>query len=145
MNPSPAPESPPEAANHGAEPQWDRKQPENWQDAMLALFSSRIALMRLEAKDAAKGATRRIASLVIMILCAFFTWALLLAGGIAGIAAASGWPWYGLALAAAAVHLIVAAILAGIAKAPANPAFPVTRAEFEKDREWIEKLKKTRK
>lgn len=117
--------------------------PLNWSEALIALISSRVALIQLEARDAARQRTRRVAAVIVATLCLFFTWALLLAGGIAAIASASGWPWHWLALGAAALHLFLAVLLlnAGSSK-PGAQAFPLTRAEFRKDREWIENFQK---
>ena len=74
-----------------------------------------------------------------------FAWALLLAGGIAALAAATRWPWHWFALAAAAAHALAAAIGFYLARSAARPAFPITRAEFHKDREWLDTLKSPRK
>jgi membrane protein implicated in regulation of membrane protease activity len=76
------------------------------------------------------------------VICLFFTWILLLAGALAAIATATGWPWYWLAIAAAGIHLLVAFLLASSCNKPGTPAFPITRAEFQKDREWIENIQK---
>jgi hypothetical protein len=119
--------------------------PSNWREALLSLIASRVTLIQLESKDAAKDGASRAARLIAVVICVFFFWALLLAGGIATISKAAGWPWYWIALGAAAIHLLAAILLARSAKTPAAPAFPVTRAEFQKDREWIENFQKTRK
>lgn len=119
--------------------------PANWREALVALVASRVALFEVEAKEAAKVAARRAILLGAGLFCVFFMWALLLAGGIAGLAHALGWPWYGLAMGAAVLHLGGAVLLAKVAQSPTPPAFPVTRAEFKKDRQWIENLQKTRK
>jgi MFS family permease len=119
--------------------------PANWREALFALFVSRIALIECESKDAAKHAARRAILLGALVCCVFFMWALLLAGAIAAIAITSGWPWYWLAIGTGAIHMLAAILLAKAAQAPAKPAFPVTRAEFKKDREWIENLQKTPK
>ena len=74
----------------------------------------------------------------------FFAWALLLAGGIACLARISGWPWPGIAIACAILHLVAAAALARFACSRIPRAFPITRAEFQKDREWIETLQLTK-
>ena len=119
--------------------------PANWKEALLGLVSSRIALIQLESKHAASHAARRAAAAVAAILCVFFTWTLLLAGGTAVIASATGWPWGWVAIGAAGLHLLAAMIFAKSAKSHGEPSFPVTRSEFQKDREWIENLQKTRK
>lgn len=123
----------------------ETKLPTNWQEALLALIASRLALIELEFKEAVHAGARRIFFVLMALVCALFMWTLLLAAVIAGIAHASGWPWYWIALGVATLHLAAAIGLARVAKSPAAPAFPVTRAEFQKDREWIETLKKTRK
>lgn len=121
------------------------KAPANWREALLTLIASRVSLIQLESKDAAREAARRAAFTVALVAALFFTWALLLAGGIAALADATGWKWYWIALGASATHLIAAICLARAAKATGPPVFPVTRAEFQKDREWIENLQHNRK
>ena len=124
---------------------FDAKSHDNWREALLALISSRIALIGLESKEAAKEAARRLSLLVALVFCALFAWALLLAGGIAVLARISGWPWYGIAIVCAILHTVAAATLAMALRCQAPALFPVTRAEFKKDREWIEILQQTKK
>lgn len=119
--------------------------PSNWLDALLVLMASRVTLMNLESKDAARNAGRRAVLLFCLASCLFFTWALVLAGGIAAIAELTGYAWYWIAMIIALVHLIAASMLGSAARKPGAPAFPVTRAEFEKDRIWIKKLQQTQK
>ena len=114
--------------------------PTTWRDAALALVTARISLIRIESKDAGEILVRRLLLWIVVGICAFFSWALILAGGIAWIAENSRYPWYFIALICAAAHLLIALILAVFAKKPCPPAFPVTRSEFQKDREWILKL-----
>jgi Putative Actinobacterial Holin-X, holin superfamily III len=119
--------------------------PRNWREALLALIASRVSLIQLEGKDAAKAGASKAIACVAIVICVFFTWALLLAGGIAAISSASGWPWHWIALVASAVHLLAALILVHFAKRPGPATFTATKAEFHKDREWIENFQKTRK
>ena len=49
------------------------------------------------------------------------------------------------AIGLAILHLLLAVVFAKLAKPSGKPAFPFTRAEFEKDREWIENFQKTSK
>jgi uncharacterized membrane protein YqjE len=119
--------------------------PPSWRSAVLTLVESRITLIQLEAREAAQAGARRGLLLVAAGICAFFTWALLLAGGIAAISKATAWPWYWVAIATSLAHLAAAFLLARLAAKPGSPAFPVTLAEFQKDREWIENFQKTRK
>jgi len=141
MNPEPDTDSPsqpqrsdqesgPESFNHRS----------TWKEAALALVTARISIIRMESKDAAENLIRRLLLWAAVGICAFFTWALILSGGIALIAENSVYPWYHIALVFAAAHLLIALILAIVAKKSGPPAFPVTRSEFQKDREWILKL-----
>lgn len=145
MNPSSdiAPTSPAEAA--GAEPRPHPLPPANWREALTGLVAARFALIQLESKDAAKEAARSGSRLAAACGCAFFAWALLLAGAIPVISESAGWPWSRVALGAAVVHLLAGAVLVRLAKPSPATAFPVTRAEFQKDREWIENFQKTKK
>ena len=111
----------------------------------MALVAARLALIELESKDAAHAAGRRTALIGAACACAFFTWALLLAAGVSLISRTSGWPWDWIAAGLAALHLLVGIVLAQSAKSSGNPAFPVTRAEFKKAREWIENFNKDKK
>jgi uncharacterized membrane protein YqjE len=119
--------------------------PTHWREALLTLIASRISILQIESREASKQAAGRLALVIITLLCMFFTWALLLAGGIAAIAVATSWPWFGIALAAAVIHLLAAIGFARAAKVPGKATFTATKAEFHKDREWIENFQKTRK
>lgn len=145
MNPSPETPNPLPVKTHGTPRDGDEKMPANWREALLTLISTRVALIELESADAAKDGMRRFFLLASCILCGIFTWALLLAGGIAALAHTTAWPWYWIALAAAAIHLVAAFYLGNAAKSKRSPVFPITRAEFKKDREWIENFQKTPK
>ena len=113
--------------------------PGNWREAVTALIATRVALIQHEARESANRGARRAIRIVAALFCLFFTWALLLIGGVAAVCAATGWPWHWVALAAAALHLIAAFLLMAQSK-PSEPSFPLTRAEFQKDREWFENL-----
>lgn len=123
-------------------PDVDTTLPQDWKEALLALVTSRVAIVSLEAKEAATSALGRLVPLLIGTVCLVGFWALLVAGAVGGIAAATDWKWYHVAFAAAGVHFLIAAIALLIAKAKRSAPFPVTRAEFEKDREWLNQLNK---
>lgn len=106
----------------------------------MALVASRLELIRLESKEAAGGFAKRAGFLAAAFGLIFFAWTLLLAGGVALIAQSTGLPWSWVAIGAAVAHLLGAIIFAKLASPRSSPAFPVTRAEFQKDREWIENL-----
>ena len=111
----------------------------------MTLIASRVALIQLESQEAAKAGARRAA----------------VAGRGAGLRilhlgavarrwhrrrlAITGWPWHWIAIAASGAAPGAALLLARTARKPGAPVFPVTRAEFQKDREWIENFQKTRK
>jgi len=116
-----------------------------WSESLGALVGCRIALIQLESQVAARQAGQLIALIAAAALATIFAWALLLAGAIAAIAAVTGWPWYWLALVAAVLHALAAVIALRRARLAARPAFPITRAEFQKDREWLNTLKTPRK
>lgn len=137
--PDTAPPSQPQLSDREAGPGVSNH-PASWRDAALALLTARISLIRLESKDAREILARRLLLWIIVGIFAFFTWALILAGGIAFIAENMRIPWYFIALICAAAHLLAAIIVAIFAKKPCPPSFPVTRSEFKKDREWILKL-----
>jgi uncharacterized membrane protein YqjE len=111
----------------------------------MGLVASRVALIELESKDAARRASKRAVLIAVASCCAFAAWMLLLAGGVSIISQSTGWPWNWVAVGLAALHLLVGIILAQVARSAGNPTFPATRAEFQKDREWIENFNKPRK
>lgn len=116
----------------------------NWREALMGLVASRVALIQLESKDAARGASKRAVLIAAACGCAFAAWMLILAGGVSIISQSTGWPWNWVAVGLAALHLLVGIILAQAAKSTDTPTFPATRAEFQKDREWIENFNKPR-
>lgn len=119
--------------------------PAGWLDALLTMVASRSELIRIEAKDAARRSSQKAARVIAAILCIAFGWALLLAGTIAALAHFTQWPWFWIALAIGAIHILLAIILLRTSAGGSSPLFPVTRAEFQRDREWIEKLQKNPK
>jgi len=137
------PTSPGEAAGQQIPPY--QAPPANWREALMTLIAARIALIELETKDAGKQGAKRAALIATACICMVFAWALLLAGGVSWIADSGGWPWNLVAIGAAVLHLSAGIFCAKLAKPSAGPTFPVTRAEFQKDREWIENLNKTKK
>jgi|688.fasta_scaffold140973_3 uncharacterized membrane protein YqjE len=137
------PAPPEEAAQPESQPQ--DPLPANWREALMSLVATRLTLIELEAKDAAKQTARRGSSLAAAVGCIVFAWALLLAGGVSIIAKSADLPWDQVAIGAAVLHLLGGIILARLARPSAATAFPITRAEFQKDREWIENFQKTKK
>ena len=119
--------------------------PANWREAIMSLIAARFALIQIESKVVGKEIARRGFLLVGVVGCFFFTWAFLLVGGVAALAEVVRCPWYWIAMGVGILHLVVALILLRLAKPSGNSQFPFTRAEFQKDREWIENFQKTQK
>lgn len=111
----------------------------------MSLIATRFTLIELEAKKVSQEAVRRGSAFGAAIGCTIFAWALLLAGGVSLIAKATNLPWDQVAIAASILHILGGIILARLAKPSVTTAFAVTRAEFRKDRVWIENFQKTNK
>ncbi|MGC4015927.1 MAG: phage holin family protein [Luteolibacter sp.] len=114
--------------------------PANWREAAADLVSARIALIELEARDAARNAGRKGVLGGILAGAAFFTWALILAGLIPLLASACEVSWGWIALGLAALHAIVAGVCFALIRKPVPPAFSLTRSEFQRDSEWFKNL-----
>ncbi len=119
--------------------------PNNWREAIMGLIASRISLIQLESKDVGKGAVMWALRIAVACACLFSAWMLLLAGGVAAVADVTQCPWYWVAIGVALLHLVAAFVLFRLLKPSENPVFPVTRSEFQKDREWIENFQKIKK
>lgn len=116
--------------------------PESWVEALATLLAVRIALFRYESRAAAGHWVGIALRLGLAALAVLLAWLLLLAGGVAALAVATGWAWHWLALGTGAAHLLLAWILLKSAKTSHPTAFPLTRSEFEKDRVWLNTLTK---
>ncbi len=145
MNPSS--DAPP--ASLGVSPSEHRQDPSDsasgWQTALDALITSRIGLIKLESQDAAARTCRKLIFLVVAALAALFAWGFIVTGLIHVIHFFKDWPMHWIVLGAGLIHLLVALIFAALAKSSSSPTFSVTRAEFQKDREWLHQLLKTKK
>lgn len=143
MNPAPepTPASDTESSGNPANPAF--RPPTHWREAILTLIATRVALVQHESREAATHAARKAIFIAAMAACVFFAWAFILVGGIACISSVTGVGWPAFALLVGFLHLLAALIFLGQARKSAPPAFPVTRSEFQKDREWIENFQKT--
>ncbi len=119
--------------------------PQNWREALMTLLATRVDLIRLESQEVAGTVARRAGFYAAACGFALFGWALLLAGAIGLISETTEWPWSWVCVGAALLHLLLAILFSKLASPRAKVAFPVTRAEFQKDREWIENLHKPTK
>jgi uncharacterized membrane protein YqjE len=113
-------------------------------NALAEFFESRFALLAEESKAAAIQLLILIGCLVFALLLSGLGYVFLITGAVVGIAHLVGvsWPW--IALAAAALHFIVALVLLLIARSRiSKPFFRVSLAELKKDREWLKNLPTT--
>lgn len=113
----------------------------NWVKAIFGLIETRAVIVSLEAKDAFGLALSKLIPLVLCLFCLFAAWALAVAGAIGCLTAATDWKWHQITFAMAGVHILIAGVALLVAKAKKPAPFPITRSEFEKDREWLIQLK----
>ncbi|MFT3991788.1 MAG: phage holin family protein [Luteolibacter sp.] len=118
--------------------------PTHWTEAACTLISTRLAIFQLESRDAARGWVKKAVFLGIASFCFLSAWLCLLAGGIAALSVVFAQPWYWIALIVSLAHLLIAAIFLKISGSRMKSAFSHTKAEFQKDRAWIETLNKNR-
>jgi len=114
---------------------------ENWVEAIFGLLEARAAIISIEARDALNTGLAKIIPLAVCLFSVFAAWALLVAAAIGSLAAATEWKWYQITFAMAGLHVVIAVVSLLVAKKPKPSPFPVTRSEFEKDREWLIQLK----
>jgi uncharacterized membrane protein YqjE len=113
-------------------------------NALAAFFESRFALVAEESKSAAVHVLILAGCLIFAVLLCALGYIFLITGVVVGLAHLAGisWPW--IALAAAAMHFIVALALIVVARTRiTKPLFSETRAELKKDREWLKNLDTT--
>jgi len=113
----------------------------SWLEAILGLIESRAAIISLESKDALGMAITKLVLLLVCLFCSFATWALIVVATIGCLAGATAWKWHQITFAMAGLHILIALVAFLIAKRKKPAPFPVTRSEFEKDREWLIQLK----
>ena len=113
-------------------------------NALAEFFESRFALLAEESKAAAVQLLILAGCIVFALLLCALGYVFLITGIVVGLAHLAGisWPW--IALAAAALHFIIALVLLLIARSRiTKPFFCVTLAELRKDREWLKTLDAT--
>ncbi len=112
--------------------------------ALADFFESRFALLAQESKVAAVQVLILVGCLIFALLLSALGYVFLITGAVVGLAHLAGisWPW--IALAAAAVHFIIALVLFLVARSRiTKPLFRTTLAELKKDREWLKNLDAT--
>jgi uncharacterized membrane protein YqjE len=112
--------------------------------ALAEFFESRFVLLAQESKAAAVQLLILAGCLIFAVLLCALGYVFLITGAVVGLAHLAGisWPW--IAVAAAALHFIIALVLLLIARSRiTKPFFRVTLAELKKDREWLRSLDAT--
>ena len=116
--------------------------PKNWKEAIPALLASRMGILQIEAKDALDVTVRKLMFSGVLAFCLIAAWMLLTAGLIGLISVYFHIAWYFAAFLLGGVHLLIACFMRLVVKRSKNiESFPITREEFEKDREWLNQLK----
>jgi len=112
--------------------------------ALVEFFESRFALFAQESKTAAVHMLILAGCLIFALLLCAMGYVFLITAMVVGLAHLLGISWAWIALAAAAVHFIIAMILVLIARSRmTKPVFRATLAELKKDREWLKHLDAT--
>lgn len=118
--------------------------------ALSGFIAARKELLAIEAKEAAGFAAKKATLAVVLALCGFFVWCLVLVA-VTGIAAPladsliSGgvdWlpGWCAVLLALALLHALAALVcVLLLRKKPADPLFALSRRELENDKQWLKK------
>ncbi|SRR6266478_2309638 len=112
--------------------------------ALADFFESRFALLAQESKAAALQVLILASCLILAVVLCALGYIFLITGAVVGVAHLAGvsWPW--IALAAAALHFIIAIVLLLVAYSRiTKPVFRATLAELKKDREWLKNLDAT--
>jgi uncharacterized membrane protein YqjE len=112
--------------------------------AVTEFFENRFALFAQESKSAAVQLLILAGCLIFALLLCALGYVFLITGAVVGLAHLVGisWPW--VALAAAAVHFVIALVLLVVARSRiTKPLFRATLAELKKDREWLKNLDAT--
>jgi uncharacterized membrane protein YqjE len=112
--------------------------------AIAEFFESRFVLLAQESKAAAVQLLIMAACLIFALLLCALGYVFLITGAVVGLAHLAGisWPW--IAVAAAALHFIIALVLLLIARSRiTKPFFRASLAELKKDREWLRSLDAT--
>lgn len=112
-------------------------------------LKARAELLSIETREAGSFVARKGLLGLAALVLVFFAYALLLAAAVSlcGQWLEHAWPgacrgrgWQFAAIAAALLHLLLAFLLVTrLKRKPVHPFFEYTRAEFRKDRQWLQK------
>lgn len=113
----------------------------HWQSALAEFVASRIALIRLESKDAIRVVAEKSRYSAMLMAFSLIAWFFFIAGLIGCLHHFTHAPWWLYAMGFGVLHALVALRLVMLLKRPQPPAFPLTCEEFHKDRLWMQSLK----
>lgn len=136
-----SPDDPSPPSQHTTGVPFPDASPPSWLDNFVELIATRIALIEAETRGAAASGAGRVIRIVISGFLAVVAWLLLMAAAAGLLHAITGLAWYWGCLILGAAHLATIAILLHQARKPGPPTYQHTRAEFQKDREWLLNLK----
>ena len=119
--------------------------PASWVSAIMELLATRVSLMEIEGCEAAKSSAKKLFLIIAATIAASLTWVLLVAALIGLVCHFSKMEWFWVTGITALLHGIGAGLMLRSAKPSGAPSFPLTRAEFAKDRLWIESLSQNTK
>lgn len=119
--------------------------PASWISAVMELLATRVSLMEIEGREAAKSSAKKLVLIIAATIAGSLTWVLLVAALIGLVSHFSKMEWFWVTGITALLHGIGAVLMLRNAKPTGTSSFPLTRAEFAKDRLWIESLSQTPK
>jgi uncharacterized membrane protein YqjE len=113
-------------------------------NALAGLIESRFALFAKESKAALFQALVLAGFLVAAVMLFAFGYVFLIASAVVGVAHLAQISWLWTALAAAAVHFVLALVCVLLARSRMKKVpFREMTAELKKDREWLKNLDET--
>jgi uncharacterized membrane protein YqjE len=113
--------------------------------ALADFFESRAALLATESKSALFQFLVAASCLVAAVLFFVFGYIFLLGSAVVAIAHMANVSWVWIALGAGGLHFVIALIFLIVAVTGIKrPVFRETRAELQKDREWLKNLEENR-
>jgi len=120
-----------------------------FKDSASSYVGARKELFTIEAKEAAEYSGRKVAALAVVALTGLFTWLLLMAAFVAALGywfstemGMGGYGWAVAALCLSLIHLMVLFVfLAKFKKKPESELFEMTKAELNKDKQWLQEAK----
>lgn len=112
--------------------------------ALVGFFENRFALITRDSKAALMQMLALIAFFGAAAVLSVFGYVFLIVSAIVGLAHLARVSWLWTALAAAALHFVLALIFVLLARGRlAKPLFRATASELKKDREWLKNLDRT--